>query len=123
VRADPAAQPGYRRDSRRSRTIDVAALEGLVVSTPWGLRTTRIISAAATSHRELVTIRYSFVEDPAVQYDLILRPEALVSHLDEVQALVAEWIGSGHPNGSSLSLPPNAIDAARRGERPKRPVR
>lgn len=84
--------------------MDTTGLEGLVVRTPWGLRTIRVISAVATSDAAPATIRYSFVEDPAVHYSLTVAPDALASHRDEIQVLVTNWTARGHLNGSALAL-------------------
>jgi hypothetical protein len=86
-------------------------LDGFVVLTPWGHRTIRVVNVTAAGDAQ--TVKYSFVEDPAVSYRLIVAPELLVTHPAEVQALVSQWTSGGHPNGSDQPLTLDAVEAAR----------
>jgi hypothetical protein len=83
-------------------------LDGLVVPTPWGRRTIRVTKVDADVG-EALTICYSFAEDPAVLYRLIVPPELLVTHPAEVRALVSKWTRAGHSNGSDQRLTLDAI--------------
>jgi hypothetical protein len=87
-------------------------LDGLVVPTPWGRRTIRVADVNADAG-EAQTICYSFVEDPAVLYRLIVARELLVTYPTEVRALVSQWTSAGHPNGSDQPLTLDAVEAAR----------
>jgi hypothetical protein len=87
-------------------------LDGLVVPTPWGRRTIRVAKVNADAGEDQ-TISYSFVEDPAVLYRLIIAPELLVTYPTEVRALVSQWTSAGHPNGSDQLLTLEAVKAAR----------
>jgi hypothetical protein len=87
-------------------------LDGLVVPTPWGQRTIRVTDVNADAG-EVQTISYSFVEDPAVVYRLMVAPQLLVTHPAELRALVSQWTSAGHPNGSDQRLTLEAVQPAR----------
>ena len=92
-------------------------LDGLVVPTPWGRRTIQVANVNAGTvgaHAgEAQTICYSFVEDPAVLYRLIVARELLVTYPTEVRTLVSQWTSAGHPNGSEQPLTLDEVEAAR----------
>jgi hypothetical protein len=87
-------------------------LDGLIVATPWGRRTIRVVNVKATAG-EAQTISYSFVQDPAVLYRLIIAPELLLAYPAEVCVLVSQWTNAGHLNGSEQLLAVEAVKAAR----------
>lgn len=79
------------------------ALEGVVVHTPWGRRTIRVVQIQPRMNA-CETISYSFVEDPAVHYSVTVASDLLVTHGEAVRTLMMDWASAGHPNGSDLLL-------------------
>jgi hypothetical protein len=98
--------------TKRSDTVDLHVLEGFVVATPWGRRPIRIVDVNGSSGEPEI-ISYSFAEDRAVRYRVIVPPDLLLSHPAEVQALVSQWTSAGHPNGSDQPLTRQAVLTAR----------